>query len=111
MPGIRKRTLTYRRTAGFSPTLETVNRRQLLGLSSQTLKIPPRHNGIIPIKIKGHTMKGHMAYFITDQDSTKEKYPNINLINSIHNIQGKKISVNILVSNYTNKHITFNKGE
>ena len=31
-------------------------------------------------------------------------------INSIHNIK-RKTSVNILVSNYTNKHITFNKGE
>ena len=28
----------------------------------------------------------------------------------IHKIQGRK-SVNILVSNYTNKHVTFNKGE
>ena len=36
--------------------------------------------------------------------------PNINIINSIHNIKGKT-SVNILVSNYTNKLITFNKGE
>ena len=31
-------------------------------------------------------------------------------MNGIHNIKGKT-SVNILVSNYTNKHITFNKGE
>ena len=51
-----------------------------------------------------------MAYYITDEDSTKGKDPNINIINSIHNIKGKT-SVNILVSNYTNKHITFNKGE
>ena len=51
-----------------------------------------------------------MAYFITDQDSTKGRDPNINIINGIHNIKGKT-SVNILVSNNTNKHITFNKGE
>ena len=51
-----------------------------------------------------------MAYFISDQDSTKRKDPNINIINGICNIKGKT-SVNILVSNYTNKHITFNKGE
>ena len=36
--------------------------------------------------------------------------PNINIINGIHNIKGKT-SVNILMSNYTNKHITFKKGE
>ena len=40
----------------------------------------------------------------------KEKDPNINIINGIHNIKGKT-SVNVLVSNYANKHITFNKGE
>ena len=51
-----------------------------------------------------------MAYFISDEDSTKGKDPNINIINGIHNIKGKS-SVNILVSNYTNKHVTFNKGE
>ena len=51
-----------------------------------------------------------MAYFITDDNSTKGRDPSINIINSIHKIKGKT-SVNILVSNYTNKHITFNKGE
>ena len=51
-----------------------------------------------------------MAYFITDDNSTKSRDPNINIINGIHKIKGKT-SVNILVSNYTNKHVTFNKGE
>ena len=49
-----------------------------------------------------------MAYFITDEESTKGRDPNINVINSIHNIKGKT-SVKVLVSNYTNKHINFNK--
>ena len=51
-----------------------------------------------------------MAYFITDENSTKGRDPNINIINGIHCIKGK-ISVSILVSNYMNKHITFNRGE
>ena len=51
-----------------------------------------------------------MAYFITDENSTKGRDPKINIINGIHKIKGKT-SVNILVSNYTNKHVTFNKGE
>ena len=72
--------------------------------------MPTRHNSIIAIKINGHTITGHTAYFISNQDSTKGKDPNINIINIIHNIKGKT-SVNILVSNYTNKHIMFNKGE
>ena len=75
-----------------------------------TLKIPPRHNGVIPIKFMGQAIKEHMAYFNTDEDSTKGREPNINIINGIHNIK-EKTSVNVLVSTYTNKHITFNKGE
>ena len=51
-----------------------------------------------------------MAYFITNDNSRKGGDPNINVINNIHSIKGKT-SVNILVSNYTYKHITFNKGE
>ena len=77
----------------------------MIGIVKLILKMPPRHNVIIPIKIKGHT-----AYFISNEDSTKGKDPNINIINGIHNIKGKTY-VNILVSDYTNKHVTFNKGE
>ena len=51
-----------------------------------------------------------MAYFITDENSTKGRDPSINIINGILKIKGKT-PVNILVSNYTNKHITFNKRE
>ena len=36
--------------------------------------------------------------------------PNINIISGIHKIKGKT-SVNIFVSNYTNKHLTFLRGE
>ena len=74
------------------------------------LKILPRHNGVIPIKIKGHVIKGHMPYFISGQDSKKGKDLNIHIIDGIHNIKGKTY-VNVLISNYINKHITFNKGE
>ena len=52
-----------------------------------------------------------MAYFITDEDSTKGRDPNISIINGIHSIKGKKTSVNVLVSNYTNEHNKFNKGK
>ena len=51
-----------------------------------------------------------MAYFPTDDSTPKGRDPNINIIIGIHKIKGKT-SVNILVSNYTNKHITFHKGE
>ena len=81
-----------------------------IGTVKLSLKIPSRHNGVIPIKITGPVIEGHMAYFITDDHSTQGRDPNINIINSIHCIKGKT-SVNVLVSNYTNKHVTFNKGE
>ena len=51
-----------------------------------------------------------MAYFITDDKHSKGGDPNINIISSIHKIKGKT-SVNVPVSNYTNKHLTFHKGE
>ena len=51
-----------------------------------------------------------MAYFLTDDSTPKGKDPNINIIDGIHKIKDRT-SVNILVSNYTNKHLTFHKGE
>ena len=85
-----------------------MNRRPQLVFVKSSLKIPPTHNGVVPIKITGQTIKDHMAYFITDKNSTKGRDPNINIISGIHCIKGKT-SVNVLVSYYTN--ITFNKGE
>ena len=98
------------RDSKFLTYTRNCEQKATIGIVKSTLKIPPRHNGIIPINIKGHIIKGHIAYFISDQDSTKWKDLNINIINGIHNIKGKT-SVNILMSDYTNKHITFNKGE
>ena len=51
-----------------------------------------------------------MASFFTDDNSTKGRDPNINIINGIYKIKGRK-SVNLLVSSYANKYVTFNKGE
>ena len=62
----------------------------MIGIVKSTPKIPPRHNGTLPIKIKGHIIKEHMAYFISNQDSTKGEDPSINIVNGIHNIKGKK---------------------
>ena len=77
-----------------------------IGTVKSTLKILPRHNGVI----SGPIIKTHMAYFLTDDSIPKGRDPNINIIDGIHKIKGKT-SVNILVYNYTNKHLTFHKGE
>ena len=94
----------------FLTYIQNCEQKATIGIVKSTLKISPRYNGIIPIKIKGHAIKGHIVYFISNQDSTKGKDPYINIINVIHIIKGKT-SVNVLVSSYTNKHIMFNKGE
>ena len=64
----------------------------------------------MPIKISGPIFEEHMAYFITDNNTSKGRDQIINIISGIHNIKDRT-SVNILVSNYTNKHLTFHKGE
>ena len=43
----------------------------MIGTVKSSLKIPPCHNGVVPIKITGPVIKEHMAYFITDDNSTK----------------------------------------
>ena len=98
------------RDGKFLTYTRTCEQKATLGIVKLILKISPRHNGVVPIKITGQIIKEHMAYFITDEDSTKGRDPNINIINGIHNIKGKT-SVHVLIFNYTNKHIKFNKGE
>ena len=66
-----------------------------IGTVKTTLKIPPRHNGVIPIKIRRPIIKTHMAYFLTDDNTPKGRDPNINIISGIHEIKGET-SVNIL---------------
>ena len=87
--------------AHFWLTLET--------LVKSTLKIPPRHNGIIPITIKWHNLKASMGYFISNQHTNKGLDPKIHVIDGIYNIKGRS-NLHILVANYTNKHVTLNKG-
>ena len=40
-----------------------------------TLKLPPRHNGVIPIKISGPIIETHIAYFLTDDSTPKGRDP------------------------------------
>ena len=94
----------------FLTYTQNCKQKATIGTVKSTFKIPPRHNDIIPINIKGHSITGQTACFISNQESTKGKDPNISIVNGIHNIKGKTL-VNILVLNYSNKHVTFNKGE
>ena len=81
-----------------------------IGTIKSNLKIPPQHNGIVLIKISGPLITTHTAHFVMDDNTPKGRDPNINIINGIHKIKDRS-TVNVLVSNYTNKHLTFHKGE
>ena len=94
----------------FLTYTQSFEQKMTIGIVKSMLKIPPTHNSIIPIKIKGKSITGQTAHFISDQESTKGKDPNINIVNGIYSIKGRT-SVNILVSNYSNKHVTFHKEE
>ena len=84
------------------------NHTATIGTVKSTLKIPPRHNGVVPIKISGPPITTCTAHFITDDSTPKGRDPNINIIDGIHQIKDRTL-LNILVSNYTNKHLTFQK--
>ena len=94
----------------FLAFTHTNNHTATIGTVKSTLKIPPRHNDVVPIRISGPFITTHTAHFITDDSIHKGRDPNINIIDGIHKIKDRT-SVNILISNYTNKHLTFHKGE
>ena len=81
-----------------------------IGTIKSTLRIPPRHNGVVLIKISGPLITTHTACFVMDDSTPKGKDPNINIIDGTHKIKDRS-TVNILIFNYTNKHLTFHKGE
>ena len=80
-----------------------------IGTFKSTLKIPPRHNGVVPVKISGPLLTTHTAHFVTDDSTPKGRDPKINIIDGIHKIKDRS-TVNIPISNYTNKHLIFHKG-
>ena len=82
----------------------------MIGTVKSTLKIPPRHKGVVPIKLSRPLITTHTAHFVTDDNTLKGKEPNINIIEGIHKIKDRS-TLNVIVSNYTNKHLTFHQGE
>ena len=106
----KERNCYIQRDGMFLVYMHACDCKATIGTVKSTLRIPPQHNGAVPIKIGGPIIEEHMAYFITDDNTPKGRDPNINIISGIHKIKGKT-SVSVLVSNYTNKHLTFHKGE
>ena len=46
-----------------------------IGTIKSTLKIPPRHNGVVPIKISGPLITTHTAHFVMDDSTPKGRDP------------------------------------
>ena len=72
--------------------MQNCEQKAIIGTVKSSLKIPPCHNGVVPIKVTGPVIREQMAYFITDNNSTKGRDPNINIINDIHKIKEKNLS-------------------
>ena len=75
-----------------------------------TLKIPPRHNGVVPIKISGPLITTQMAYFLTDDSTPKGRDPTLtSLMAFIRSRTGHLLTFLSLITPI--KHLTFHKGE
>ena len=79
----KEKNAIYKEMVNFWFT-HSCDRMATIGTVKSTLKIPPRHNGVVPIKIRGPIIKTHMAYFLTDDSTPKGRDPNINIISGIH---------------------------
>ena len=71
MLGIRTNNAIYNEMVKFLTFTHANNCNATIGTVKLTLKIPPRHNGVVPIKISGPLITTHTAHFITDDSTPK----------------------------------------
>ena len=72
---------------------------------ARTIRIPPKHNGVISVSIKGHDIKTPTACFIGSQYTDTE----VRLIDGVHDIL-RNATLQVLVINNSNQHVNFPKG-
>ena len=72
---------------------------------AKTIRIPPKHNGVISVSIKGHNIKTPTACFIGSQYMDTE----VRLIDGVHDIS-RNATLQVLVINNSNQHVNFPKG-
>ena len=72
---------------------------------AKTIRIPPKHNGVISVSIKGHDIKTRTACFIGSQYTDTEG----RLIDGVHDILCNA-TLQVLVINISNQHVNFPKG-
>ena len=79
----------------------------MIGTAKSTLRIPSRHNGVIPIKTSGPIIETKMAYFLMDNSTPKGKDPNIDIINGIHRLKaGHLLTYSYLITLINTSHFT-----
>ena len=100
--------LFIQRQGSFLTYTRNCEQQHNIAVVKSPLNIPPRHNGIIPVTIKGHNLKAPVGYFISNQHINRRLDPSIHVLDGIYNIKGI-LTFHVLVANYTNKHVTFNK--
>ena len=72
---------------------------------AKTIHIPPKHNRVISVSIKGHDIKTPTACFIGSQYMD----PEVKLIDGVHDIL-HNATLQALVINNSNQHVNFPKG-
>ena len=77
------------RNGKFLSFMHAAHQKATIGPVKSTLKIPPRHNGVVPIKISRPSIPTDTAYFIADTCTHKGKDPNISIIEGIHKIKDR----------------------
>ena len=63
-----------------------------IGTVKLSLKFPLWHNGVVSITITGPVVKEHMAYFITNDNSTKGETPTSTSLMVFTRLKGKHLS-------------------
>ena len=93
----KKRNRYIQKEGKFLVYTNNCEQKATIGTVKSMLKVLPQHNSVVPVTIMGPIIEEHMAYFITDNNTSKGRDPNINIISGIHKIKGRT-SVHVLVS-------------
>ena len=102
--------LFTQREGSFLPYTKNCEQQHDIAVVKSPLKIPPRHNDVIPMTIKEHNLKAPIEYLISNQHINRRLDPRIHMIDGIYNIKDRS-TFHIHVANYTKKHVTLNKGQ
>ena len=72
---------------------------------AKTICIPPKHNGVISVSIKGHDIKTPTACFVRSQYTDTD----VKLVDGVHDIS-RNTTLQVLVINNLNHHVNFLTG-